>query len=113
MLMFTTTTNPNNYADDNTLSAVENNVNDLITTLEKGGEEAIDWLSKNKMIPNPDKFKAIILKKDRSDTSNINLKIDNQVIKTGSSVELLGVKLDNKLSFRKHISDICKEAGAK
>ena len=113
MLMFTTTTNPNNYADDNTLSASENNVNDLITTLEKGGEEAIDWLSKNKMIPNPDKFKAIILKKDRSDTSNMNLKIDNQEIKTASSVELIGIKLDNKLSFKEHISDLCKAAGAK
>ena len=50
------------------------------------------------MIPNPDKFKAIILKKDRSDTSNMNLKIDNQEIKTASSVELIGIKLDNKLS---------------
>ena len=113
MLLFTKSTNPNNFADDNTLSASENSVNDLVKTLEKGGEEAISWLTQNKMIANPDKFKAIILKKNRSDTSNINLKIDNKEIQTSTSVELLGVKLDNKLSFQKHISDLCMAAGAK
>ena len=43
----------------------------------------------------------------------MNLKIDNQEIKTASSVELIGIKLDNKLSFKEHISDLCKAAGAK
>ena len=46
MLIFTNETNPNNYADDNALSAAENTVDELITTLEKGGEEAVDWLRK-------------------------------------------------------------------
>ena len=113
MIYFTNSTNPNNYADDNTLSASESSISDLIKTLEKGGGEAIDWLTQNKMIANPDKFKAIILKKNRSDTSGISLKIDNQEIKTSKTVELLGVELDNELSFRKHISELCKSAGAK
>ena len=113
MILFTTVTNPNNYADDNTLSASENTISELVTTLEKGGEEAIKWLSSNKMIPNPDKFKAIILQKNRSDTSNISLQIDNKEIKSDISVQLLGIKLDNKLSFKMHISDECRAAGAK
>ena len=113
MFLFTTSTNPNNFADDNTLSASENTVNKLVTTLEKGGQEAIEWLTKNKMIANPDKFKAIILKKDKTDTSGIILKIDNKEIETTISVTLLGIKLDNKLSFQKYISEMCKAAGAK
>ena len=113
MLLFTTSTNPNNFADDNTLSASEHSINELVSTLEKGGKEAIEWLNKNKMIPNPDKFKAIILKKNRTDTSNIILKIDDKEIKTAPWVKLLGVKLDNRLSFQDHISKLCKEAGAK
>ena len=36
MLMFTTTTNPNNYAYDNTLSAAENYVSNLIKLFKKG-----------------------------------------------------------------------------
>ena len=112
-MMFTNETNPNNYADGNALSAVENTVDELITTLEKGGEEAVDWLQKNNMFPNPTKFKGIVSKKDRSDTSNLSLKIDNQVIKTSSDVDTLGIKVDNRLSFKQHISKLCKEAGAK
>ena len=51
----------------------------------------------NKMIANPDRFNVIILKKDKSDTSYIKLKIDGKEITTDKWVELLGVKLDNKL----------------
>ena len=43
----------------------------------------------------------------------MSLKIDNQVIKTSSDVDTLGIKVDNRLSFKQHISNLCKEAGAK
>ena len=45
----------------------------------------------NKMIVNPDKFQAIVLNKTRSDLTNTNFEVDNQVIKSVSSVELLGI----------------------
>ena len=45
----------------------------------------------NKMIVNPDKFQAIVLNKKRSDLTNTNFEVDNQVIKSVSSVELLGI----------------------
>ena len=61
----------------------------------------------NKMIVNPDKFQAIVLNKKRSDLTNTNFQVDNQVIKSVSSVELLGIQIDDKL----HISKICKSAG--
>ena len=44
----------------------------------------------NKMIVNPDKFQTIVLNKTRSDLTNTNFEVDNQVIKSVSSVELLG-----------------------
>ena len=37
----------------------------------------------------------------------------NQEITSDTSVKLLGVNIDEKLNFRKHIKDICKKAGAK
>ncbi len=43
------------------------------------------------MIANPDKFHAIIVKKDRSDTTGINININGHDIKTESTVKLLGV----------------------
>ena len=45
----------------------------------------------NKMIVNPDKFQAIVLNKTRSDLTNTNFEVDNQLIKSVSSVELLGI----------------------
>ena len=51
----------------------------------------------NKMIVSPDKFQAIVLNKKRSDLTNINIQDDNRVIKSVSSVELLGIQIDGKL----------------
>ena len=43
-----------NFADDNTISAAENTIEELISTLEKESQAAIDWFVSNEMIVNPD-----------------------------------------------------------
>ena len=67
------------------------------------------------MIVNPDKFQAIVLnkkthKQTRSDLTNTNFQVDNQVIKLVSSVKLLGIQIVDKLDFNLRISKICKSA---
>ena len=100
-----------NYADDNTLGFFSKNIPDLVKILEEQSNVALDnRLAYNEMIANPDKFHAIIGKRDRSDTTGINIRIKGQNIKTESTVKLLGVKLDYKLNFDPHISDLCKKA---
>ena len=64
----------------------------------------------NKMIANPDKFQAIVLSKKRSDLTNTKFQVDNQVMKSFSSVEFLGIQIADKLNFNLHISKICKSA---
>ena len=64
----------------------------------------------NKMIVNPDKYQAIVLNKKRSNLTKTNFHVYNQVIKLVSSVELLGIQIDDKLNFNLHISKICKSA---
>ena len=54
-----------NFADDNTIAVTWKNLNDLLRTLEKESESAVDWFSNNNMIPNADKFQAIIMNKRR------------------------------------------------
>ena len=66
----------------------------------------------SKMIVHPDKFQAIVLNKKRSDLTNTNFQVDNQVIKSVSSVELLGIQIDDKLNFSLH-RKICKSAANK
>jgi hypothetical protein len=44
-----------NYADDNTLSYSDTNINTVVKTLENDSINLIDWFSKNLMTANPDK----------------------------------------------------------
>ena len=60
----------------------------------------------NEMI---DKFQAIVLNKKRSDLTNTNFQADNQVIKSVSSVELLGIQIDEKFNFNPYISKIANQ----
>ena len=52
-------------------------------------------------------------KNKNEDSPSINVKIDEQVIKSSPDLKLLGVTLDDELSFSTHISDICKMASRK
>ena len=100
----------NNYADDNTLDGHASSVPKLVDILEHDSQKAIDWFKSNHMIANPDKFKAIVITKQGSDTSGIELKINNEIIYTQKEVTLIGVIIDNKLSLAPHISNMCKTA---
>ena len=64
----------------------------------------------NKSIVNTNKFQEIVLNKKHSDLTNTNFQVDNQVVKSVSSLELLGIQIDDKLNFNLHISKICKSA---
>ena len=45
-----------NFADNNTISTASKNMSNLIQTLEKESETAVDWFNQNKMTVNPEKF---------------------------------------------------------
>ena len=102
-----------NFADDNTLSAFAKSTDELKRILDDAAVEAIKWLDANQMIANADKFKSIIVKKPSMKIDDFNITVGNQEIKPSSSVKLLGVDIDNKLNFRKHIKTLCRKAGAK
>ena len=111
--MESTPTDNYNFADDNTLSACAENMEELKLKLEEGASKALKWLVSNKMIANPDKFKVIVLKKPSINVEDIIVNVGNQEIKPSSSVKLLGLNIDNKLNFKKHIKEISSKAGAK
>ena len=63
---------------------------ELSEILRKECETAINWFKTNKMIVNPDKFQSMVI------SSNVELTMK-------SSVKLLGIEIDNKLNFEKHM----------
>ena len=40
-------------------------------------------------------------------------KLDRDIVQESNDVKLLGIKLNNKLKFDKHVSDICSKANRK
>ena len=44
------------FADDNTISAAENTIENLISTLEQDSQAAIDWFKINELIVNSEKL---------------------------------------------------------
>ena len=62
------------------------------------------------MIVNPGKFKAILLQKNKRNTSEYPIVLMGDEIKTQESVTLSGV--DYKLSFEEHVSNLCQKASA-
>ena len=101
-----------NFANDNTVSAVSETVPELINSLTLKSNLAIDWFQTNSVIVNPDKLKAIILTKTKQDTSGIQISLKGHCITSVSSVSLLGVSIDCRLSFEKHVSDLYKTAAS-
>ena len=99
-----------NFADDNKISAAENTIQELIRTLEKESQAAIDWFVLNEMIVNPDKFQAIVVKRNNKMKDSYSLNINQEVINSENCVKLFGIEIDSKLSFENHISTLGKKA---
>ena len=62
------------------------------------------------MLVNPDKFQAIIINPKRSDNSSHSLSIGEYEIQTQSSVELIGIEIDDNLFFTNHITTLLRKA---
>ena len=73
------------------------------------------WYKDNFLKGNYDKYNLMLLgrKNKNEDSPSINVKIDEQVIKSSPDLKLLGVTLDDELRFSTQISDICKKASKK
>ena len=98
-----------NFADDNTISSISKEKQALLTTIEKDSKKAIDWFRRNNVIVNPEKFQSMILQS--SGNSDVHtIEIDGNKIETTNSVDLLGIHIDNKLTFDDHIFTLCNKA---
>ena len=97
------------FADDNTISSISKEKEALLKTLEKESEKAVDWFRRNNMIVNPEKFQSMIL--ERFGNTDVHaVEIDDSKIETTNSVDLLGIYIDNKLTFDDHIFTLCNKA---
>ena len=97
-----------NYADDNTPYATANGIDSLIASLEETSKSLFTWFDNNLMKSNAHKCHLLL-----SSNEKVTIKISSHEIANARREKLLGVHLDNGLSFDYHISEICKKQAAK
>ena len=97
-----------NYADDTTPYSSQRNHQFIIEELEKSSAILFKWLGNNFTKVNTDKS-HLLLSRNIKLTSNI----DNNITKLEMKKELLGITIESNLSFRGHVSNICKRASLK
>ena len=96
------------YPNDNTLYAIADDINGVITSLEKASKALLEWFENNLLKNNADKCHLLVISSDA-----VNLKVSEYGIKNGECEKLLIVKFDNKLIFEKHVTNICRKARRK
>ena len=98
------------YADDTTTYTSAANTTALELSFNQDLQKLSTWFSSNYLTVNHSKTQAMIL-------GNFNyqpvLSIGNSIIEIESFLEILGVHIDNKLSFKAYVSAILKKVYAK
>ncbi len=89
-----------NYADDNSMSTHDKELPKVKETLESVSEDAIVWFRGNHMKANAGKFQAMLL--TRSDATDFKITVNDIEINAEPCVKLLGMHIDNKLTFDTH-----------
>ena len=87
-----------NFADDTTPSACE-----VLLRLEHDSALSICWVESNYTKLNTDKCHLVIAGNNKE---HIWAKVDNEKIWESNSVKLLGIAIDNKLNFNKHVTNV-------
>ena len=100
-----------NYADDNTLDIIASTIEMVLSALRKDTDNAIKWFINNFMQVNPSKFQFMCLKSVTSkEIIPQFIEVNGTNIPCEKEVKLLGITIDDKLKFDKHVDIICKNA---
>ena len=91
------------YADDTTFFQNNKNIHLLHNNLLIDFKRVINWLNSNYLMLNFKKTQYIIFTY-KNLSQNLDLTINGNVIKRSPYVDFLGVRLDQKMSFKQHIS---------
>ena len=96
------------YADDNTPYSAGNTVDEVLCSLQNSSKSMFDWFENNGMRANPEKSDLILTK-----PNTIETQICGETINSTEIVKLLGINIDNKLTFEQHVDSLCNKASQK
>ncbi len=97
-----------NYADDSIVSHTSDGEKELLTCLESDLSNLMSWFKTNCLGINKGKLQCMFTFNDSNST--INFDIENTVLSPSSNIKILGVTIDEHLTFNEHINIICSNA---
>ena len=98
-----------NYADNNTIAVIGDEVSYVLNKLQQNAKICIDWFASNMMRANPEKFQLMVLNRKCNNNLQTSLVVGDTTIKSVNEVKLLGITIDTKLSFDSHVNILCKK----
>ena len=103
-------TNP--YADDTTLYDIEDSVEQIENNLQSALNNLNSWCRSNGMILNSPKTKVMVVttnkKRQRLSNDQLDLNFNNESLNIISNDKILGVFVDNNLTWSDHIKHLTK-----
>ena len=109
LVLFLTETMLSNYTDDNNLFSIGRDLNKVKDTLAKDFGIVTNWFYENFMVLNSKKCHFMCICKDIDETFSFK----DVCYKSSKEEVILGITIDNKLSFDSHIRKMCKKSGQK
>ena len=101
------------YADDVTLYASNSNIIEAQRYLQFDINSVVEWFSQNKLLVNPNKSSCMVIRGRQTVNEVLTIKINDTDLEQVNVFKLLGVYIDNYLSFKDHCDYIVKTLSPK
>ena len=105
------------FADDTTMHTTGKDINDVSNTLQSDVDKLETWSELNHMAlhPNKSKFMLVTTRQKRQNITckSNGLKIHGKILEEVNSHRLLGINIDNNLSWSNHVSMLSKKISKK
>ena len=110
MIFFLSKSYLSNYADDNNLYNIGKDRDIVKELLKKDFRVVTEWFYENYMILNPQKCHYMSI---GNNAENDKFEFEDLCLENSEEEVILGITIDNKLSFDSHIKKICRNIGQK
>ena len=97
------------YADDHQVHSAGQTANEVRDTINEEGKEVSKWYESDLLKGSFSKYQAISFG-PKNKSKDLNIALMSSTIEQYPQITLLGVTIDDKLTFESHVSSICKKA---
>ena len=103
----------NKYTDDTTICAYDENIISVERKLSNDLKSVDAWCINNRLVINCAKSKCIILcttqRRSHLTTDKLNVSVNGIALQNVNEQKVLGLHIDNSLSWRVHVNKLCNE----